>query len=86
MGAEVIQLVELAEQDRKLIASLPVIDEWDEISLHVRGSNGEAQIVNLPPRVARIIRALLGSLSRGKRTVLLTKSSKLMRHSDLTQD
>lgn len=71
MGVEVIQLVELAEQDRKSIASLPLLDERDEIELRVIRSNGEVQIVRLPSRAAGIIGAFLYSLGHEKRVVLL---------------
>ena len=73
MGVEVIQLVELAEQDRKFIASLSVLDERDEIELRVIRSNGEVQIVRLPPRAAGMIGALLYSLGYEKRVVLLSE-------------
>ena len=52
VGAEVIKLVELAEQDRQFAASLPVFDERDEIELCVIRSNGDVQIVRLPSRAA----------------------------------
>lgn len=64
MVAEVIQLVELAEQDRQLVASLPVLDERDEIELRVIKSGGEIQIVRLPPGAASMIGVLLNSLGR----------------------
>lgn len=73
MIAEVIQLVELAEQDRQLVASLPVLDERDAIELRVIKSNGEVQIARLPPRAARMIGALLNSLGREKRVALLSE-------------
>ncbi|MBN9149713.1 MULTISPECIES: hypothetical protein [unclassified Nitrobacter] len=73
MGAGVTLLVELAEQDRKSIASLPVLDERDEIELRVIRSNGEVQIVRLPPRAAGMIGALLYSLGHKKRVVLLSE-------------
>lgn len=73
MGVEVIQLVELAEQDRKSIASLPLLDERDEIELRVIRNNGEVQIVRLPSRAAGIIGALLYSLGHEKRVVLLSE-------------
>jgi len=79
MGVEVIQLVELAEQDRQLVASLPVLDEHDEFELRVIRSNGEVQTVHLPPRVAGMTRALLDSLGRKNRVVLLSKRPKLTR-------
>ncbi|MFC6392080.1 hypothetical protein [Methylorubrum zatmanii] len=73
MVAEVIQLVELAEQDRRLVASLPVLDERDEIELRLIRSNGEVQIARLPPRAARMIGALLNGLGYEKRVVLLSE-------------
>ena len=73
MGAGITQLVELAEQDRKFIASLPVLDERDEIELRVIRCNGDVQIARLPPRVAGMIRTLLDSLSREERVVILSK-------------
>jgi hypothetical protein len=33
VGAEIIQIVQLAKQDRRLVASLSVLDERDEIEL-----------------------------------------------------
>lgn len=73
MVAEVIQLVELAEQDRQLVASLPVLDERDAIELRLIRSTGEVQIVRLPPRATKMIGALLNSLGHEKRVVLLSE-------------
>jgi hypothetical protein len=73
MGAEVIQLVELAEQDRRLVALLPTLDERDKIELRLIRSNGEVQIGRLPPRAARMIGALLNGLGREERVVLLAE-------------
>lgn len=78
MGVEVIQLVELAEQDRQLVASLPVLDERDAIELRVMKSNSEVQIVRLPPRAATMIGVLLNGLGREKQVVLLSEG-----HADL---
>jgi hypothetical protein len=83
MVAEVIQLVELAEQDRRLVASLPVLDERDEIELRVIKGNGEVQIVCLPLRAAGMIRALLDGLSREEQVIMLSKGPNLTYRSDL---
>lgn len=73
MGVEVIQLVELAEQDRQLVASLPMLDERDEIELRVIKGNGEVQIVRLPSMVAGMVRALLDGLGRDERVVPISE-------------
>lgn len=73
VGAEVIQFVELAEQDRQLAASLPAFEERDGIKLRVIRSNGDVGIVHLPTRVARVIGALLNGLEREKRVVLMSE-------------
>lgn len=73
VGVEVIQLVELAEQDRQLVASLPMLDERDEIELRVIKGNGEVQIVRLPSMVAGMVRALLDGLGRDERVVPISE-------------
>lgn len=84
IGVKVIRLVELTEKDRQLIALLPVLDERDEIELHVHRSSGELQTVHLPPRAAGMIGALLDGLGHQERIVLLSKRPKFANRSDLT--
>ena len=83
VGAEVIQLSQLPEHDRHFIATLPVLDERDEIELRVIKSNGVIQSVHLPVRAERMVRALLNDLSREKRVVLISEGRSLSCRSGL---
>lgn len=73
VGVEVIQRVQLAGQNRQLVASLPMLDERDGIELRVIRGNGEVQTARLPPKAAGMVKALLDALGREERVVLLSE-------------
>lgn len=77
MTSQIVQFAGLSDQDRKKVASLPKLGKGDHIELHVRGKDGKAQTLPLPPAAINVVETLLARLFSGERVAVLTEEQEL---------
>lgn len=77
MTSQVVQFAGLSDRDRKKVASLPKLGKGDHVELHVRGKDGTAQTLPLPPAAVSVVGTLLAHLFSGERVALLTEEQEL---------
>lgn len=77
MTSQVVHFAGLSDRDRKTVASLPKLGKGDHIELHVRGKDGKAQTLALPPAAISVVETLLARLFSGERVAVLTEEQEL---------
>jgi len=77
MTSQVVQFAGLSDSDRKKVASLPKLGKGDQVELYVRGKDGKAQVLPLPPAAISVVETLLARLFSGERLAVLTEEQEL---------
>lgn len=77
MTSQVVHFAGLSDRDRKIVASLPKLGKGDHVELHVRGKDGKAQTLALPPAAISVVETLLARLFSGERVAVLAEEQEL---------